>query len=77
MRNRVTVGRTTEGQEHCEDGIWDRADGQGQRDKVAEGQGKSEEDGLGAGSIEGGRAEGVESMRAELAEGRGQFAEDG
>lgn len=76
MRNRVNVGRTTEEQEHCEDGIWGRADGQGQRDKVAEGQGKSE-DRLGAGSIEGGRAEGVESMRAELAEGRGQFAEDG
>lgn len=38
--------------------------------------GKSE-DGLGAGSVGGGRAEGVESMRAELAEGRGQCAEDG
>lgn len=77
MRNRVNVSLTTEGQEHCEDGIWGRTDGQGQREKVAEGRGKSEADGLGAGSVGGGRAEGVGSMRAELAEGRGQRAEEG
>lgn len=28
MRNRVNVRRTTEGQEHCEDEIWGRTDGQ-------------------------------------------------
>lgn len=40
MRNRVNVRFTIEGQEHCEDGIWGRTEGQGQREKVAEGRGK-------------------------------------